>query len=214
MSFRAVPPRTGIVPAAIGRSSIAASRSPGWSSRSAGPAGEPLPDRGIGKVYVRGASRHAQLLPRRGIDQGLPQRRRLARHRRHGLHVERLHLHRRPRQGHDHYQRPQPLAAGYRVGGRAAAGLQVRRHRRLRHHRPFGRGNARRPRPLPRSDNEERGRLRDEIRERVRAITGITPVVELVPPRTLPRTSSGKLSRTKARNLYLSGEIQPYDIAA
>ena len=38
--------------------------------------------------------------------------------------------------------------------------------------------------------------------------------VELVPPRTLPRTSSGKLSRTKARNLYLSGEIQPYDIAA
>jgi fatty-acyl-CoA synthase len=64
------------------------------------------------------------------------------------------------------------------------------------------------------SDPEERGRLRDDIKERVRAITGITPVVELVPPRTLPRTSSGKLSRTKARNLYLSGEIQPYDIAA
>jgi fatty-acyl-CoA synthase len=64
------------------------------------------------------------------------------------------------------------------------------------------------------SDAKERGRLRDQIRERVRAITGITPVVELVPPRTLPRTSSGKLSRTKARNLYLSGEIQPYDIAA
>jgi fatty-acyl-CoA synthase len=64
------------------------------------------------------------------------------------------------------------------------------------------------------SDAVERGRLRDEIRERVRAITGITPVVELVPPRTLPRTSSGKLSRVKARSLYLSGEIQPYDIAA
>ena len=64
------------------------------------------------------------------------------------------------------------------------------------------------------SDHQERGKLRDEIRERVRAITGITPVVELVPPRTLPRTSSGKLSRTKARNLYLSGEIQPYDVAA
>jgi fatty-acyl-CoA synthase len=64
------------------------------------------------------------------------------------------------------------------------------------------------------SDLEERGRLRDEIRERVRAITGITPVVELVPPRTLPRTSSGKLSRVKARSLYLSGEIPVYDIAA
>jgi fatty-acyl-CoA synthase len=64
------------------------------------------------------------------------------------------------------------------------------------------------------SDPEERGRLRDDIRKRVHAITGIAPVVELVPPRTLPRTSSGKLSRTKARSLYLSGEIQPYDIAA
>jgi len=64
------------------------------------------------------------------------------------------------------------------------------------------------------SDADERSRLRDDIRERVRAITGITPVVELVPPRTLPRTSSGKLSRTKARNLYLSGEIQPFDVAA
>ena len=64
------------------------------------------------------------------------------------------------------------------------------------------------------SDPEERSRLRDEIRERVRAITGMNCVVELVPPKTLPRTSSGKLSRAKARNLYLSGEIQPYDLAA
>ena len=64
------------------------------------------------------------------------------------------------------------------------------------------------------SDGEERARLRGVIRERVRAITGINCVVELVPPRSLPRTSSGKLSRAKARNLYLSGEIQTYDIAA
>ncbi len=64
------------------------------------------------------------------------------------------------------------------------------------------------------SDPGERGRLRDDIRERVRAITGINCVVELVPPRSLPRTSSGKLSRAKARNLYLSGEIQTYGIAA
>jgi fatty-acyl-CoA synthase len=48
----------------------------------------------------------------------------------------------------------------------------------------------------------------------VRAIIGMSPVVELIPPRSLPRTSSGKLSRTKARNLYLSGEIVPLDIAA
>ncbi|MGA9582328.1 MAG: fatty acyl-AMP ligase [Allosphingosinicella sp.] len=64
------------------------------------------------------------------------------------------------------------------------------------------------------SDIEERSRLREIIRERVRAITGMNCVIELVPPRTLPRTSSGKLSRAKARSLYLTGEIQPYDIAA
>jgi fatty-acyl-CoA synthase len=64
------------------------------------------------------------------------------------------------------------------------------------------------------SDAAERRRLHDEIRERVRAITGMNCIIELVPPRTLPRTSSGKLSRSKARSLYLTGEIQPYDLAA
>lgn len=64
------------------------------------------------------------------------------------------------------------------------------------------------------TDDAERTRLRDAIREKVRGITGMNCVVELVPPRTLPRTSSGKLSRAKARNLYLSGEIQPYALAA
>ncbi|GGB18370.1 acyl-CoA synthetase [Sphingomonas metalli] len=64
------------------------------------------------------------------------------------------------------------------------------------------------------SDEAERLRLRDEIRERVRSVTGMNCVIELIPPRTLPRTSSGKLSRAKARNLYLAGEIKPYDIAA
>lgn len=64
------------------------------------------------------------------------------------------------------------------------------------------------------TDQDERTKLRDTIRDKVRAITGMNCVVELVPPRTLPRTSSGKLSRAKARNLYLSGEIQPFDLAA
>jgi len=64
------------------------------------------------------------------------------------------------------------------------------------------------------SDNIERAKLREDIRERVRSITGMNCVVELVPPRSLPRTSSGKLSRSKARTLYLTGEIIPYNIAA
>ena len=64
------------------------------------------------------------------------------------------------------------------------------------------------------TDDHERAKLRDTIRDKVRSITGMNCVVELVPPRTLPRTSSGKLSRAKARNQYLSGEIQPYSLAA
>ena len=60
------------------------------------------------------------------------------------------------------------------------------------------------------ADPEERVRLHDEIRDKVRSITGMNCVVELVPPRSLPRTSSGKLSRAKAKTLYLSGEIEPY----
>jgi fatty-acyl-CoA synthase len=64
------------------------------------------------------------------------------------------------------------------------------------------------------SDPEERVKLRDTIRDKVRSITGMNCVVELVPPRTLPRTSSGKLSRAKAKRLYLSGEIEPFELAA
>lgn len=64
------------------------------------------------------------------------------------------------------------------------------------------------------SDPEDRVKLRNEIREKVAAITGMNCVVELVPPRTLPRTSSGKLSRAKAKKLYLSGEILPLTLAA
>jgi len=64
------------------------------------------------------------------------------------------------------------------------------------------------------SDHDERKKLHGEIREKVRSITGMNCVVELVPPRTLPRTSSGKLSRAKAKKLYLEGEIEPLQMAA
>ena len=64
------------------------------------------------------------------------------------------------------------------------------------------------------SDPVERQRLHTAIRDKVRAITGMNCLVELVPPRTLPRTSSGKLSRAKAKKLYLSGEIAPFPLAA
>jgi len=64
------------------------------------------------------------------------------------------------------------------------------------------------------SDPIKRLALRDQIRDKVRSITGMNCVVELVPPKSLPRTSSGKLSRAKAKTLYLSGEIEPFRLAA
>lgn len=62
------------------------------------------------------------------------------------------------------------------------------------------------------SEHDERIKLRDQIADKVRGVTGMNCVVELVPPRTLPRTSSGKLSRAKAKRLYLAGEIQPIEL--
>lgn len=62
------------------------------------------------------------------------------------------------------------------------------------------------------SDPDERRKLHAQIRDKVSSVTGMKCVVELVPPRTLPRTSSGKLSRAKAKKMYLSGDIQPFDV--
>jgi fatty-acyl-CoA synthase len=64
------------------------------------------------------------------------------------------------------------------------------------------------------SDPVERIKLREQIADKVRSVTGMSCIVELVPPRTLPRTSSGKLSRAKAKRLYLAGEIVPISLAA
>ena len=64
------------------------------------------------------------------------------------------------------------------------------------------------------SDPIERIKLREQIADKVRSVTGMSCIVELVPPRTLPRTSSGKLSRAKAKKLYLAGEIVPISLAA
>jgi len=179
-----------------------------------GPAGELLPDRGIGKVYVRGASvmagyfrdeesTRACLSDDHWLDTGDMG------------YMSRGYIFIVGRakdmiiiNGRNHWPQDIEWAVeqlpGFKSGDIAAFAIS-------------GPSGEETPAVLVHcrvSDAGERGRLRDEIRERVRAITGISPVVELIPPRSLPRTSSGKLSRTKARNLYLSGEIQPYDIAA
>lgn len=58
------------------------------------------------------------------------------------------------------------------------------------------------------SDPAERAKFIDAMKRHVHKVTGVNCMIELVPPRSLPRTSSGKLSRVKARNEYLSGGLQ------
>ncbi len=58
------------------------------------------------------------------------------------------------------------------------------------------------------SGDGERMLLTDSLKKQIQSETGINCMIELVPPKSLPRTSSGKLSRTKARNEYLAGNLQ------
>ena len=64
-------------------------------------------------------------------------------------------------------------------------------------------------RGIPQSANRE---IADRCRAAVRAATGLSAdVVEVFPPGTLPRTSSGKLRRQEALRRYLGGELAPPD---
>lgn len=60
------------------------------------------------------------------------------------------------------------------------------------------------------SDDEDRRKLIEQAKKTVQQIAGVKCRIELVPPRTLPRTSSGKLSRAKTRAKFLSGELPSY----
>lgn len=58
------------------------------------------------------------------------------------------------------------------------------------------------------SETSDRIKFVEDLKRHVQSATGINVMIELVPPRSLPRTSSGKLSRVKARNEYLAGNLQ------
>ena len=58
------------------------------------------------------------------------------------------------------------------------------------------------------SELSDRVKFIEDLKRHIQKSTGINCLIELVPPRSLPRTSSGKLSRVKARNQYLSGNLQ------
>ena len=53
----------------------------------------------------------------------------------------------------------------------------------------------------------DRQRLAAEVKARVQEAAGVTCEVILVAPRSLPKTSSGKLARTRAKAMYERGEI-------
>jgi len=58
------------------------------------------------------------------------------------------------------------------------------------------------------TDNEERGRIEADIVQRVSESLGVPPdVVRLVPPGSVPKTSSGKIRRAESRDLYLRGAL-------
>jgi fatty-acyl-CoA synthase len=64
-------------------------------------------------------------------------------------------------------------------------------------------------------DEKERHRLVEVLRGRVKEEFGIDCIVELVPPHTLPQTSSGKISRTMAREDYLrrNQKLSPHHVS-
>lgn len=57
------------------------------------------------------------------------------------------------------------------------------------------------------TEEENRNSLRDEVTSLFRRQHGVEVRVVLVPPRTLPQTSSGKLTRARAKAMLLSGQF-------
>jgi len=57
------------------------------------------------------------------------------------------------------------------------------------------------------SDPASRAKIAAEVKARVQEAVGVTCDVVLIPPRSLPKTTSGKLARARAKTMFLSGEI-------
>ncbi len=63
-------------------------------------------------------------------------------------------------------------------------------------------------------DGAAREALRLEVLNLIRARHGLETKVVLAPPHSLPQTSSGKLSRSRARSLYLAGAFETVAVTA
>src|SRR5690606_9645645 len=59
---------------------------------------------------------------------------------------------------------------------------------------------------------EDREKLRNDVKTKVQDAVGILCDVVLVPARSLPKTTSGKLARGRAKKMFEAGEIAPLEI--
>lgn len=61
---------------------------------------------------------------------------------------------------------------------------------------------------------EDREKLRNDVKTKVQDAVGILCDVVLVPARSLPKTTSGKLARGRAKKMFEAGEIAPLETGA
>ncbi len=193
------------VRAAIARSSIAASRSNGMEIEIRGADGELLPDRGIGKVFVRGTSvMHSYFRDEESTDACLSDDGWLDTGDMGYMSGGYIFIVGRAKDmiiinGRNHWPQDIEWAVeqlpGFKSGDIAAFAITG----------PIGRGNAGRARPLPRvaTLRSAAGCATTSANASARSPASRRSSSSSRRAR-LPRTSSGKLSRTKARNLYLS----------
>ena len=64
------------------------------------------------------------------------------------------------------------------------------------------------------SDAVERAKLAIDVRTKVQEASGIQCDIILVPARSLPKTTSGKLARGRAKTMFMAGEIPRLDLAS
>ena len=133
----------------------------------------------------------------------------LARQRRPRIYGRRRRLHHRPHQGHHHSRRPSSLPAGNRGGRRRNPGNSQGGGRGVwRDDRASG---TERVVVLAETRETDRGRpraLQVRAHEVTIDIAGTPPdEIVLAPPHTVPKTSSGKIRRSAAKELYDSGRI-------
>jgi fatty-acyl-CoA synthase len=64
------------------------------------------------------------------------------------------------------------------------------------------------------SSIEDRQKLHADVRAKVQEAVGVLCDVVLVPARSLPKTTSGKLARGRAKKMFEAGEIVPIDMSS